>query len=510
MIISGPGRFHAAVSFNAAAVLLALIMSCNGAKADPSQGSASGSPPVSPNTAGPKDTPATMPGQNAPLVAAPTQTGITQAVNPGPPPGNAIARFMDKASQDGIYVNLFDVSQLQEVTAGGLQHQVFLTNWAYLGLDLDLQRIAGVSGATIHIVGNDVAGQGRQASFTGSTWATLNNWAARGGMELREFTWDQHFFDDRLLLLAGRFNATSDGFEGSPFFCQFATFMCATPRMFLADTSGPTFQVSTWMARAAFRLDGPLYVKAAVIEEEPSLTINNHGGWPGPDWGLDRSKGTFVPWEFGYNTEYTKDLYPTKLVLGGTYDSIHYADYEYNKAGQLLATHGGVAQMHSGRSTIYLQGQQLVWRPSMTGQSGLNVFATANYLTSGYGVMRASYTAGLFDYGPFSARPLDTIGLAFEDNQFNHREVEAANQRAQAHHDPATQSGNELMSEIIYGVHCTSGVTFSPYAEFIWHPDQLGLATPKPGLSHAVQIGFMLRVNLNQAIGMPLLARLQH
>lgn len=498
-----PAIRSAALRGVCAAALLALCPS-GGALADGSNN------PASPAELAPQNTPVTVPGQNAPIVSPPNQTSVPQTMQPALPAGNAIGQAMQSAANSGFYVNLFDVSELSAVTAGGLQHDPIFGNWAYLGADLDLQRMVEIGGATIHFVANEVAGQGRQALLTGSTWATLNNWASRDGMELRELTWDQHFLNDRLLLLAGRFNPTSDGFEGSPFFCQFATFMCATPRMFLADASAPTFQASTWMARFVYRLSGPLYVKAAVFEEEPFLAANNHGGWPGPDWGLNQSQGEMIPWEIGYNSEYTSDPYPRKYVLGGTYDSIDYADYYYNTEGRPLAD-GGKAQMHSGRSTIYLQGQQLVWKPAgATGINGLNIWATANYLTSGYGVMRASYTAGLFDYGPLPGRPLDTLGISMEENQFNHRVVEGADLRAAVHHDPASMSGNETMMEVVYGLHVYSGITFSPYLEYVWHPDQLGLTLPKPGLETAVQVGFMLRLNFNQMLGMPLLGRLQH
>lgn len=440
-----------------------------------------------------------LPNGSGPLPSATSTSGV----GPAAASGAELAKV-------GVYFNLFDVAQYQAVTAGGIDHGSFFTNWAVLETDLDLARLLDISGGAIHFAANDVAGQGRAYQFTGAYWSTLNNWALRDGMQLRELTWDQHLLDDRLLLLAGRFNATADSFDRSELYCQFATFLCSTPRMFLVDTAGPTFENSSWMGRVAYHFTKLSYVKVAVFEEEPWLRTNNHNGWPGPDWGLNQSAGALIPFEFGYKSSFRKDRYPREYVIGGTYDSIAYADPLYNTAQQAKVTHGGAPQMHSGRSTIYLQAQQMIWRPTFAADRGMILFGAANLLTSGYGVMRDSYTVGIFDWGPFRQRTEDLVAVACEVNLFNHRTVAASDLLAAKSGVPSNMSGNETELEAIYGAHLARGVTLSPYIEYVWHPDQLTSLPLRRDLDHAVQVGAMLRVSLNEMLGLPTLARVQY
>ncbi|MFS3137626.1 carbohydrate porin [Gluconacetobacter sacchari] len=451
----------------------------------------------------PQGTPPNVPGLNSPTLPPPPRNGTIAPLSP--PSGRLASR--------GVYLNVTNVMEVQGVPTGGVSHGTFVTNWLIAGVDLDLERMLGIHGASLHIAVNDVAGQGRAYQFTGAAWSTMNNWAVRDGMQLKEFTWDQHLLGDRILILAGRFNMTNDVFDGSELYCQFATFLCSTPRMFITDASGPSFQSATW----ALRVSGhPLarlpdfYLKGAVYEDEPRLHATNHNGWPGRDWDVSYSSGVMIPYEIGYKSSFSDDRYPRQYVVGGTYDSMPYADPLYNTLGRPVALDHGRPQMHSGRSTLYFQAQQMVWRPEFKHNRGLILFATGDILTSGQAIMRGNYTIGLFDWGPFASRPADSAAIAFEVNLWNHRVIEATGLRNRVHGVAEDMSGSEGMLEANYGVHVARGVTFSPYLEYIWHPDGLNLGKPPRDLNHAMQVGFLLRVNLNQVTNFPTLQRLRY
>ncbi len=461
------------------------------------------SPAQSQDTSRPSDTGKVLPrAQEGP--GAGVAFPFNPTANAKPVPLSAFGRTL---LDHGTYINLFNVSEYSAVTAGGINHGSFATNWAIAGVDLDLNRIFGVKGAALHFQINDVAGNGRSNEFNGATYTAISNFSLRDGFELRELTWDQHFLGDRLVLLAGRYNVTGAGFDTSEINCRFATFLCTTPRAFVTNTSGPNFQTSSWMADILYRPARSYYIKAAVFEEEPYLRANNHGSWPGTSWGLNESQGAEFPVELGYRTSLADDPYPREYTLGYTYDTIKYPDPFYNTRQMPLTTNRGVAQPHSGRSTIYTQLEQTIWRPTLSGTRRLIVFSDLNFLTSGYGIIRDNITVGLFDFGPFAFRPKDTFGVAVEVNLFNHRSVNQESAVAASQRLRTNISGSETLLEVNYGIHLTSGMDLTSYLEYIWHPDQLGSPAPRANLNHAVQVGATLRVNVNDVLGLPVLAR---
>ena len=67
---------------------------------------------------------------------------------------------------------------------------------------------------------------------------------------------------------------------------------------------------------------------------------------------------------------------------------------------------------HIGRSGVYLQAQQMVYRPDPKSDRGLTLFAAANWTTSGETAIANDVVVGLFDNGPFASRPNDYVGVA--------------------------------------------------------------------------------------------------
>ena len=428
-------------------------------------------------------------------------------INVAPPQLSAVGRTLQ---DHGVYINLLNVSTYSAVTAGGINHGTFFSDWAILGVDFDLTRLLNIRGAAIHFQTNDVSGQGRENEFTGSTYASLSTFSVHDGLELRELTWNQQLFKDRVVLIAGRYNVTGVGFDVTEFNCRFATFLCSTPRGFIADAPGPSVQSSSWMTSILYRPAESFYMKTGVFEEEPFLRFNNHGSWPGPDWGLNYSQGALIPTEIGYKTSFRDDPYPRTYSLGATYDTMKYADAFYNVQQRPLVTAHGTAQLHSGRSTVYAQALQTIWRPTLSQDRGLVVFTFLNFRTTGYGVIQNNYTFGFFDYGPFAARPKDTVAFAVEPVLFDGRTVEEENAVAASRRIPTEASRSETLMELNYGVHIHRGVDFTPYFEYIFHPDQIGLASLRTNLNHAVQVGFKLRVDYNQLLGLPVLLRTRY
>src|ERR1700723_1387004 len=75
-----------------------------------------------------------------------------------------------------------------------------------------------------------------------------------------------------------------------------------TPAAYTFDRGYPPYLASSWAAVAQIRIAGPLYTNIGVYENEPVAATTNHGGFPGPDWGLNYANGATFPVQFGYRT----------------------------------------------------------------------------------------------------------------------------------------------------------------------------------------------------------------
>ncbi|WP_173573744.1 carbohydrate porin [Acetobacter sicerae] len=410
----------------------------------------------------------------------------------------------------GIYFTGWNVSQYSGVPAGGIDHGSFFNNFAGVGVDLDMQRLAHIPGAKIHFLADEVAGQGRAGGNTGSSWGFVSYYGNHNGFQVREFTWDQALFNNHLFILAGRSMPKGGEFDGSELYCMFPSFLCSVPTTLTINGSMPSFVTSSWGARFLYKPTAKTYIKTGIWEAEPSLKLSNHNSWPGPDWGFDRAEGEYIPTEVGYRTNFTNDKYPRAYDLGFVYDTATYSDPLYNTMGQSRPLSGGTAMTRRGRTQLYLQAQQMIWKPEENGTRGLIVFAAANLMTSGDASVKDGFVAGLFDWGPFASRPRDYVGFVSQTLIWDRRFVHGMNDTMAAHGHNNQWAAQETMMELNYGLNIAPGVMFTPYVEYIWNPDQLGRKTIIPNVNTAIQTGISLNVQFSPAFGIPTLQRVRN
>lgn len=226
-----------------------------------------------------------------------------------------------------------------------------------------------------------------------------------------------------------------------------------------------------------------------------------------PDLGFNKAEGEFIPVEAGYHTDFTTDKYPRAYSLGFTYDTSIYSDPLYNTEHQVYALAGGKAQPRRGRTTVYAQAQQMIWKPDPNDTRGLIVFGSANFLTSGDGTVRNGFVAGLFDWGPFRSRPRDYVGLVFQSYLWNRKVVHSMNASLQAEGYRNQWNSSETMMELNYGLNVAPGVMATPYFEYIWNPDQLASSRVLPNVKYAAQVGLMVNFEINPGLNLPELHR---
>jgi porin len=407
-------------------------------------------------------------------------------------------------ADQGIYIVSKDLSEGLANVSGGRKQGASFEGYTTLGLDLDMSRIAGIPGGVIHFLLDDVQGQSF-AGYSGSSFLNNRVFAANGpAFHLNEFSYEQSLFDKHVDLRLGRIPAYTQ-FDGSDLYCTFITSLCRTPAAYTFDRGYPPYVASSWAAVAQIRIAGPFYTNFGVYENEPILSLTNHGGFPGPDWGLNYAAGATIPVQFGYRTTLQDDQYPRAFAIGGFYDTGKYADPLLNSQGRNRTLFGGSSLMDVGASQIWVQAQQMVYRPDGSDR-GLTLFGGANWTASGEPNVERMFFAGAYYKGPFAARPNDSAGVAVSLVDVNPRVTERVNSLLSLS-TGGQASRSEISYQVNYGVVVAPGLQIKPFFEFISHPDQSADSTPSGNNTHAIFVGVLFDVDVAHLLGLPTLPR---
>jgi porin len=414
------------------------------------------------------------------------------------------ADFGQTLADHGIYIVGRNLSDEIATVSGGVKRGLSYQGFTQLGFDLDMQRIAGLPGGAVHFLLDDLAGQPFYA-WSGSAYLNNRLFAGDGpAVRVNELSYEQNLFDRQVNLRLGRLPAYTQ-FDGSELYCTFITSLCRTPAAYTFDRGYPPYLASSWAAVAQIRIAGPFYTNIGVYENEPIAATTNHGGFPGPDWGLNYANGATFPVQFGYRTTLQNDQYPRAFSVGGFYVTGTYADPLLNTNGQNRILAGGTPKLDYGQSQVWVQAQQMVYRPDASDR-GLTVFGGANWATSGEPNVERMVFAGAYYKGPFAPRPNDTLGLAVSLVDVNPRLTQRINSvlskttRGQA-------SASEIDYEAYYGVAVAPGMTLKPFVGFMSHPDQVNNPAPSGNITHAVYLGVLFEVDMAHLFGLPTLSR---
>jgi carbohydrate-selective porin OprB len=414
------------------------------------------------------------------------------------------ADFGQTLADHGIYIIARNLSEEIAVVSGGLKRGASYEGYTTLGFDLDIERIAGITGGAIHFLLDDLQGQ---PFYAYSAAAYLNNRIFAGdgpALRVNEFSYEQNLFNQQVNLRLGRLPAYTQ-FDGSELYCTFITSLCRTPAAYTFNRGYPPYLASSWAAVAQIRIAGAFYTNIGVFENEPVAATTSHGGFPGPDWGLNYANGATFPVQFGYRTTLQNDPYPRAFSVGGFYVTGTYADPLLNTDGQNRILAGGTAKMDYGSSQIYVQAQQMVYRPDASDR-GLTLFGGANWATSGEPDVERMVFAGAYYKGPFAQRPNDSLGFAVSLVDVNPRLTERINS-VLSKTTGGQASASEIDYEVYYGIAVAPGMTLKPFFGFMSHPDQVNNPAPSGNITHAAYLGVLFEVDMAHLFGLPTLSR---
>jgi porin len=414
------------------------------------------------------------------------------------------ADFGRTLADHGIYIIARNLSEEIANVSGGVKRGASFEGTTFLGFDLDMNRIAGLTGGAVHFLLDDLQGQPFSA-YSGSSYLNNRIFAGNGpAFRVNELSYEQTLFNNQVNLRLGRLPAYTQ-FDGSELYCTFITSLCRTSAAYTFNRGYPPYLASSWAAVGQIRIAGPFYANIGVYENEPVAAFTNHGGFPGPDWGLNYANGATIPVQLGYRTTLQNDPYPRAFSVGGFYVTGSYADPLLNTHGLNRILFGGTPKMDYSASEVWIQAQQMVYRPDASDR-GLTLFGGANWTTSGQPNIERMVFAGAYYKGPFTPRFNDTLGVAISLVEVNPRITERVNSIL-SRTTGSQAAGAEISYEVYYGVALAPGMLLKPFFGFMSHPDQAAVATPSGNNTHAVYLGVLFEVDMAHLFGLPALSR---
>jgi len=367
----------------------------------------------------------------------------------------------------GVDLELSYINESAVNLRGGDSREAAYADQIYFGGWLNLKQLVGVPGARIVFSLTDRNGESLTVKAGLNNLLAVQQIYGQGNYaRLNQLYWEQHLFDDRLLLKFGRLTGT---FDFMPFSCYFQNLaFCGTlPSYNVANWIA--FPGSTWAGVARLDFKNDWYVQGGVYEVNPEFyepkyrfAFGTPFGGPGEREVLEvawRPKSAGA--EGGYH-------------LGAWYDNFGGDDLFLNTDGAPLATAGGTPLRQHHQSGFYAMAQQRVWTHPGTERRWISLFANFVQADRRIAEIEQIAEAGFLCTGPTSWRPQDDFSGALARVHVNSLIAEGAtlynSEVPPPPGPPRPVPYNEWSSEIHYSVNVTPAITVRPNVQLIHAP----------------------------------------
>ncbi|MBB3901237.1 carbohydrate porin [Methylobacterium brachythecii] len=364
---------------------------------------------------------------------------------------------------------------------GGIRQGTAYAAQIFFGIDADLNRLAGIEGASLHSIVTQRHGRSLSGDFIGNDTSVQEIYGGGQTARLTQHSWQQKLFDNRLDFEVGRLNGQG-AFLGSPLYCNFQNnATCGSPTFTFKTTNFTFFPTSSWAGHAKIWLDEErtYFFHIGAYEVNPSLLLPTDNGI---DWSTRKATGAVIPIEVGYSTTFDNDLMPRNYGIGAVVDRSKYNDPVRDVLGGSSLFSGLDPFTQFGRSLVYARFDQMVWRPDPTQPQGLSLFGVAMQSTGGRQIQDYFLELGAVQTGTFADRPYDTVGFVVSTQKYSSlglANIRAA--RASQGLNPRDIATQQIMMELNYGIQLSPAARLTPQLQYIVNPDQTRFPfRPKP------------------------------
>ncbi|MEA1833486.1 carbohydrate porin [Methylobacterium durans] len=386
----------------------------------------------------------------------------------------------------GIEYSLTYVADALGNPAGGLRRGAIAEDRLNLRLNLNLDRLVGWEGGTIHANAYFIHGTGLSRYFVGNLMTT-SVIEALPATRLYVLWFDQRLLDGKLALRAGQLAADTE-FIVSQTATLFVNSTFGWPAItgLNLPSGGPAYPLATPAVRAKYTPDDKLSLQVGLFDGDPA-GANRPGPDPEPQR-LDRSGTNFRTHDpalvvaeaaYAYNTDNDPATLPGTVTLGGWQNFGRFEDLRLDSAGRPLADPAstGIGRRLRGNAGLYGILDQTLYREPGKEDEGLSAFVRASLSPTRSSLIDTYLDGGLAYRGLFPGRESDTLGLSVA-----YAHISAAARRADR--DAILYAGvpgpvrrAETVIEATYQAVIVPGFTVQPDVQYILRPGG-GIANP--------------------------------
>ena len=323
------------------------------------------------------------------------------------------------------------------------------------GVDVDMGKVAGLTGGTFHLSFNAREGRNATTDYVGNKIDVSEIYGYGNNFRLAEMSYQQVLFNKLLDIKAG-FVVMGDDFGRTGILCDFENdAFCAHPVSLPTNSGWSDYPAGKWGGRVRLNLPDDIYAEAGVFEVNPTYSSFYNGF----KLGLAGASGTLFPLEFSKTVKLGPDAMPGHYKIGGYYDTSHAPD----------VTNSSIS--YGGRFGGYILADQMVWSFEPGTDRGLIVVANATVSDKRTSTIPTYYTAALVAQGPFSARPHDFIAIGYVRDTVNSKVIAKENALLESEglQNPELELGENIV-ELAYGLQATPWMTLHPNVQYIGNP----------------------------------------
>jgi porin len=368
--------------------------------------------------------------------------------------------------QGGITPTLTFVSDIAGNVTGGKNQGV--THADNLGLNLlfDLDKLAGLDGASFLASVSQRSGSSLSKEHVGNVFAIQQVYGGQT-FHLIDLAYQQRLFDDRIEPCLGRI-AAGDDFLVSPYnwlFMQNA-FDGNPVGIFLNSPGVTAYPNATWGARLKVRPTERTYVMAGVYNGDPSIRDVDHNGAE-----MSMNGPVFAIGEVGYqlNGLAGESRRLGNYKAGFWYDNATFTDFR-------TVGFGGLPEEKRGSWGAYgLFDQLLVPFGEPSSNRGFGIFGSFMVAPDeSISQMPYFFTAGVAIRGIFRSRPTDTAAFGIVHGEFS-SDLRHAQEREQQLDPTLGVQNHETVLEWLYRFYFRKGaVFFQPDLQYVMRPGGTG------------------------------------
>jgi porin len=367
---------------------------------------------------------------------------------------------------------------------GGVKQGATYASALYMLLDVDLGKMAGLSGLTFRANAYQIQGAGLSINNI-YNYATISSIEARSTTRLVELWLEQKFLNDLASIRVGQLAADNEFFS-SEFDALYVNGTFGWATIFSANLpgSGPGYPLATPGARLKLTPNEHLTLLAGLFNGDPAGT-----GFSGKEQAVDPAGINFRlhdpallfgEAQFAYNQDKASSGLAGTVKLGAWYHLGTFNDNHFGFDGKSLAdpTGVGVPLAYAGDYSVYGVIDQMIWRlDGDNPKKGVGVFGRIAASPGDRNLMDFYADAGVNFIGIVPHRPNDTFGFAASYSRLSPSVAALDRDNAFFTGKLSAERDYELALELTYQAVVVAGWTVQPDFQYIVHP---GGGSPDP------------------------------